>query len=50
MPHFVRGNGSIGSVGILWVGISVTQWVEDQIGTSEGCHGWVEKSESGGKC
>lgn len=49
-PHFVSRNESIGNVGVLWAGMSITRWEEDQIGTSEKCRGWVEKSGSGGKC
>lgn len=45
----VSGNKSVGNVGSLWAGISVTRCQEDQIGTGEKCCEWVEKSESGGK-
>lgn len=38
-PRFVSRKESIGNVGVLWAGISITRWEEDQIGTSEKCHG-----------
>ena len=45
----VSRDKSVGNVGSLWAGISVTRCQEDQMGTGEKCYEWVEKSESGGK-
>lgn len=36
--------------GSFRVRVSITYWKEDQIGTREKGHGWIEKWESGGKC
>ena len=46
MPRFVSGNKGLGNGG---VGIAVTQWEEEQIGTGRRCHGWEKTPEGGGK-
>lgn len=46
MPRFVSGNKGLGNGG---VGIAVTQWEEEQIGTGRRCHGWEKTPEDGGK-
>lgn len=45
-PRFVSGNKGLGNGG---VGIAVTQWEEEQIGTGRRCHGWEKTPEDGGK-